>query len=99
MREHFYVGRLFAGQRARRWSVGRRLAYAGAAPLIPLVRLSRILPEVRRSARKYGLLPGVLPPLLLGLLVGATGELLGYAAGVGSSPRKIVDVEFHRDGA
>ncbi|MDX6449472.1 MAG: hypothetical protein QOD08_1935 [Gaiellaceae bacterium] len=97
VREHFYVGRLFAGQRARRWSVGRRLAYAGAAPLIPLVRLSRILPEVRRSARKYGLLPGVLPPLLLGLLVGATGELLGYAAGVGSSRRRIVDVEFHRD--
>jgi hypothetical protein len=54
---------------------------------------------VRRSARKYGLLPGVLPPLLLGLLVSATGELLGYAAGVGSSPRRIVDVEFHRDHA
>jgi len=66
-------------------------------PLIPVVRLWRILPEVRRSARKYGLLPGVLPPLLLGLLVSATGELLGYAAGVGSSPRRIVDVEFHRD--
>jgi hypothetical protein len=97
VREHFYVGRLFAGQRARSWSRGRRLAYAGGAPLIPFVRLWRIAPEVRRYARKYRLVPGVLPPLLLGLVVGATGELLGYAAGPGSSPRKIVDVEFHRD--
>jgi len=97
VREHFYVGRMFAAQRARRWSRGRRLAYAGAAPLIPVVRLSRILPAVRRSSRRYGLLPRVLPPLLLGLAVAAAGELLGYAAGPGSSGRRIVDVEFHRD--
>lgn len=95
--EHFYVGRLFAGQRARRWSPARRATYAVAAPLIPLVRLARILPAVRRSARRHGLLPGVLPPLALGLLVGAAGEFLGYAGGVGPSRRKIVDVEFHRD--
>jgi hypothetical protein len=97
VREHFYVGRMFAGQRARRWSRGRRLAYAGAAPLIPIVRLSRILPALRRSSRRHGLFPRVLPPLLLGLAVGAAGEMLGYAAGPGSSGRHIVDVEFHRE--
>ena len=97
VREHFYVGRMFAAQRARRWSRGRRLAYAGAAPLIPFVRLSRILPAARRSSRRYGLLPRVLPALLLGLAVAAAGELLGYAAGPGSSGRRIVDVEFHRE--
>ena len=97
VREHFYVGRMFAAQRARRWSRGRRLAYAGAAPLIPFVRLSRILPAARRSSRRYGLLPRVLPALLLGLAVAAAGELLGYATGPGSSGRRIVDVEFHRE--
>ena len=99
VREHFYVGRMFAGQRARRWSRARRLAYAGASPLIPFVRMSRILPAVRRSSRRHGLLPRVLPPLLLGLAVSAAGELLGYAAGPGSSGRRIVDVEFHREHA
>lgn len=97
VREHFYVGRLFAGSRSRRWSRPRRLLYAAAAPAIPAVRMRRILPEVRKSAARWNLLPGVLPPLLLGLAVSAAGEMLGYAFGIGPAARRIVDVEFHRD--
>jgi hypothetical protein len=82
--EHFQSGRKFAGQRARRWPWRRRLLFAGGSPLIPAVRLRRILRQVRRSGHA-DLLPGLLPPLALVLVASALGELVGYVAGPGRS--------------
>ncbi|MGH7963364.1 MAG: glycosyltransferase family 2 protein, partial [Candidatus Binatia bacterium] len=65
----FHGGRLFAASRARGWSPLRRLFYAGGAPLIPLVRLWRIVRELRRPGRQHHLLPRVLPALVAGLAV------------------------------
>lgn len=97
LREQFYVGRVFAASRARRWSPCWRLLYIGGAPLIPPIRLWRILCELRRSGWARPLLPGILPALITGLVVSAVGEMIGYALGAGHASQRLCVLEFHRD--
>lgn len=99
MASQFHCGRMFAATRAEEshWSVLRRLFYAGAAPLIPLVRLSRVLPTLRRTRRHENLPRGVLPALCFGLVVDGVGQLLGYLAGAGDARQRMSDLEYHRD--
>jgi len=87
--------RMFAATRARsaRWSWPQRLLYAGAAPLIPLVRLRRIVREVRRAGQQQ-VLPRALPVLVAGLAMSAAGELAGYAFGVGDTRRRLCSREL-----
>ncbi|MGH8034616.1 MAG: hypothetical protein ACREO9_05275, partial [Lysobacterales bacterium] len=66
-REHYYIGRLLAATRAQRWPRRRSVIYTLGSPLIPLVRLYRILRLMRRHGWAGELLPGALPSLLLGL--------------------------------
>lgn len=94
--ERFYTGRRFAGTRAAGWSALRRLVYAGGAPLIPFVRLPRVLREIRASTRARELLPAVLPPLAIGLVVSALGELVGYALGPGDATARLARMELHK---
>ena len=94
--EHFHIGRLLAATRRRRWSVGRRLAYVLASPLIPLVRLYRILGMIRKNELQKDLLPGIVPPLLAGLLASAAGECAGYATGIGRAAEESVDLDMNR---
>jgi len=92
----FHGGRLFAASRAKRWSPSRRCLYAACAPIIPFVRLWRIVRELRWPGRQCDLLPRVLPVLMAGLAVHGAGELIGYAFGAGSAMRRLSDMEFHR---
>ena len=91
-------GRMFGAARARhrRWSVFRRLMYIGGAPLIPLVRLRRVLRDIRRSGRQRDLLPGVLPALSMGLVAHAIGEATGYACGSGNASDRRLTFELNR---
>jgi hypothetical protein len=89
----FYGGRLFAAARSREWSLLRRLAYAAAAPLIPLVRFRRIWPRATTVHAPRGLLPA----LLAGLAVDGTGEMVGYAFGGGDAVERSSTLEFHRE--
>jgi hypothetical protein len=91
----FNGGRLFAACRSRRWSPARRLLYAAATPLIPLVRLRRVLRTLCRPGRPRWLLPRVLPALISALLVDALGELVGYTTGPGRSDQTLSALEFH----
>lgn len=92
----FHSGRLFAAVRAQAWPPCRRLLYAAGAPLIPLVRLRRILRQVRRSGpRQVAPLP-LLPALLFGLGVSAAGEMAGYVARAGDAQHRLAVFEFHR---
>jgi hypothetical protein len=91
-----YSGRLFAARRARSWPLPRRVAYSAGACLIPLVRLKRLLPGIRRSGPD--LLPRVLAPLLLALVVDAVGQWLGYTFGAGEAAERLARLEFHRNG-
>jgi hypothetical protein len=94
--ERFDHDRLWAVTRARRWSWLRRLLYVAGAPLIPAVRLKRVLPEVRRTGGGRDL--PLLVMVVLGLVAGALGELAGYAVRrAGSSARRMHDVELHRE--
>lgn len=93
----FNGGRQFAGMRADGWPSVRRIFYAVAAPMIPFVRLRRILRELRRPGRRKELIPRLLPLLLTLLAFDAAGEMIGYALGVGSAAQKITEVDFHRE--
>jgi len=76
--EHFKVGRQFAAARASSWSPAHRFLYTIAGPLIPIVRLKRILGEIKRSGHAPDLIPGILLPLIMGLAASTLGEILGY---------------------
>jgi hypothetical protein len=95
--ENYYIGRQFAASRARDWPLAKRLAFVLGAPLIPLVRLSRILARMREFGWTRALVPGVLPPLFAGLVVSAAGELMGYALGIGDAAGRTLDLDFRRD--
>ena len=95
-RLRFHGGRMFAAARARRWSFARRIAYAAAAPLIPLVRLRRIVTQLRR--RRNSALPAhTFPALALLLACDAAGEMAGYLLGAGAEARRGGEFEFHGD--
>jgi hypothetical protein len=94
--QRFHAGRLFAANRARKWSLARRALYTLAAPLIPLVRMVRTL----RSAWRVGPRPGLLlllPVLEVLLVLDGLGEMLGYALGSGRAMQKLSADEFHRE--
>jgi hypothetical protein len=94
----FHGGRLFGASRARsgNWSVLRRLLYMGGMLLVPIMRLRRVLREIRRSGRQRELLPRVLPALTIGLVAHAIGELTGYALGAGAATQRRVSFELSR---
>lgn len=96
IRAQYNSGRAFAAARSEQWPSLRRLLYATAGPLIPLVRLRRIVNELRRPGRPLHLFPSVLPALLLGLTLSAAGETMGYAWGAGDAVERLCDLEFHR---
>jgi len=94
--ERYHAGRGFAGRRAEDWSLGRRLGYALAWPLIPLVRLSRIMGAVRHAGLLQTLSLRVYPTLLLGLVIASFGECVGYLAGPGRGLEVVSAMELHR---
>jgi hypothetical protein len=94
--ERFDGGRIFAAARCRDWQWGKRLGYAAGSPLIPFVRLSRVVAQIRRSGRAHALLPGVLPALIIGLVASAAGEACGYVTGPGTSSGRLFESELHR---
>jgi hypothetical protein len=93
----FNGGRLFAASRARLWPLWRRAIFTLAAPLIPVVRCTRITREMLRPGRPRHILPRVLPSLMLGLAFDGAGEMVGYALGQGAAMRTLSDMEFHRE--
>jgi hypothetical protein len=91
----FNAARLYAAVRREGWSPARRLLYIVAWPLIPAVRLGRIVGDMRRSGYARRLMPRTLPALVAGLVVSAAGELVGYLDGPANT-RKMHDIELHR---
>jgi GT2 family glycosyltransferase len=96
-RESFQTGRAFAGLRAKRWTPPRRAAYAVGSPLLPIVRLGRIVAYCLRKGRARVALRALLALVIL-LLCNAAGELVGYLAGDSDSMRKqLASLELGED--
>ena len=96
MVEHFNAGRGFGALRSRNWSPARRALYAIASPLIPPIRLRRMLGHIRRTRRR-DLLPGVLPMMVGSLVAHAVGEMIGYLSGPGRAAKVTAKYELHRE--
>ena len=61
--------------------------------MIPLLRASRALRDLRRAGGPLR----ALPPLAIGLLANALGEAVGYAVGGGEAEPRIFLVELDRE--
>lgn len=95
----FLGQRGFAATRANigRWSFLRRVFYITASPLIPLVRMRRILRDIYRTRRNRNLLPQVLFVIAPALACGAVGEAVGYLLGAGRGvDRRRLPIELNR---
>lgn len=93
--ERYLVGRFFAGHRAADWSPARRALYVLGAPLIPPLRLVRMVRDLRRAGLLGSVLPRVLPAFVLGALASAIGETMGTVMGPGPVDR-VSEIELHR---
>ena len=85
------AGRVIAGGRSASWTRQRRLAYALGSPLIPIVLLGRYRGAISRTVRRQRPPAITLPVLVLGSVLEAAGEMLGYVRGVGSTARARYD--------
>src|SRR5271165_340546 len=94
--ERFYTGRRFAATRSRDWSLAKRMLYGGGSPLIPLVRVPRVLGDLRQSTFPHGRWPLILPPIVVGLAAGAVGEMVGYVFGAGDAMRQAATIELFK---
>jgi hypothetical protein len=98
-RAQFYAGRMFGASRARNqhWSSIRQVVFTLAGPLIPLVRLKRILQQRSHMASKPPLFPFLLPSLCFGLVLDGLGQMAGYALGEGKASKMSFYFEFDRE--
>ena len=95
--ERIAAGQRYAGARAHGWSPARRALYAVASPLIPAVRMARILPVWRRCARSQRVPALILPAVVAALVASAFGEFLGYVVGSGDSMERLSRLELHKE--
>lgn len=93
--ERYLGGRSFAGHRAAGWSRTRRAMYVLGAPLVPPLRLARMIGDLRRARLLGRILPRVLPAFVLGSIVSAIGEAVGTVLGAGPAHR-VSEIELHR---
>jgi hypothetical protein len=95
LRAQLNGGRLFAGNRSRLrgWSVLRRLVWVAGSPLLPVLRLSRSLPHLRRAGVGGVRLSIV---LAIGLLANSVGQAIGYGLGAGRSGQQRLTIDLHR---
>lgn len=93
----FHSGRVFAASRGADWTLHKRLFYAAASPLIPPVRLVRVIQQMGAPGRPAGLLARCLPCLAIGLFMDGLGQFAGYVAGAGMSSSALTKYEYNRD--
>lgn len=91
----WYNGRLFAGTRRQEKPLSWRILFAVGAPLIPAVRLWRIWAGLP-SKELRGRLLSCLPAVVIGLVVDAVGQMVGYAMGAGNAREKLAHYETAR---
>ena len=96
LHEYFLASRVFALKRRRLWPWWRRAVYAAGSPLLPLIRLPRVLGDSRRGHVGTMTLLRALAPVLMILCAGAAGEMLGYACGEGEAKEELARFVSHQ---
>jgi hypothetical protein len=91
--EYYFASRVFASNRARNWMGARKTIYALGSPLLPAIRLSRMLEDVCRGELEPSLFWKALVLMIIILVAGTMGEMLGYAFGPGDAKEKLIDFE------
>ena len=99
MTEYFLSSRIFASERASKWRFFRRLVYTLGSPLLPLIRLPRILADVRQARLELRIFLNAMIPIVAILSAGAAGEMLGYAFGRGRAKELLFHFQEERDEA
>lgn len=96
----FLTGRVFAAARSKNWSVLKRAVYILGAPLIPVIRIRRIIFEAYKPGRlqsmEISMKIRVLIAIIFGSILDGLGQLMGFAIGAGRSEEKLSAYEFHR---
>jgi hypothetical protein len=90
----FYAGRIYAAERCRKWSTGRRLVYGALWPLIGALRWIRLLCAWPSHAPGLPSRTRLAAPLLTGLMADAVGQACGYLAGAGDAGARMLRFEF-----
>jgi hypothetical protein len=95
--ERFLSGMMVGSHRKEMWSLGRRLFYVCASPLIPVVILARIVRPMRVLRRRGALPGGIRSALVMGAVVRTFGEVIGYLAGATTAARdRMEEYELHK---
>ena len=98
VREYYLSSRVFAAQRCHGWAAARRLVYVCGSPLLPLIRVKRILVQAHAAGLSIRVTAGALAPAVLILCAGAAGEFLGYALGSGGAKASLTIFEREHAG-
>ncbi len=88
--EYCLCSRIFAANRVHEWNRMRRILYAFASPLLPLIRLRRSLEDAGRARLRTGVTLRALPSLFLTLCAGSIGEFFGYTFGAGKAHERLL---------
>lgn len=95
--ERYLSGLMVGSHRKGVWSLGRRLFYVCASPLIPVVILSRIARPLRALGQSGALPRGIRSALIIGAVVRTAGEVVGYLAGAtASASSRMEQYELHK---
>jgi glycosyltransferase involved in cell wall biosynthesis len=83
--QRYLLSRAWAGSRRDHMSLSKRLVYLVAAPVLPLVFLSKIAQRVLASGCRVGRFVLAVPLLVPVMVVYVWGEWLGYLVGTGNA--------------
>jgi GT2 family glycosyltransferase len=95
--EYYLASRVFAAERSQQWTLGKRAVYTAGSPLLPIIRLRRILADARRAGLDRRVVRSALPAALLTLCAGAAGEMAGYGLGPSDARESLMKFERERD--
>lgn len=95
--ERFLCGVMVGSRRAMRWSRLRRLVYFFGSPLIPPLLMARSWRAYRLAASRLRVPFGTLPAMVLGTIISAAGEMVGYARGARApGESRMQEYELHK---